>query len=116
MNLSNLDKALNLRSQLKKVRDQLQAVRVGGISISGYSTSLHVSNETSSSVRTLVVADLEKQEKALVAELSKLGVTEGEDQAASAPKLSDPLNDAIISSLILGPLMARKGSVNGFRG
>ncbi|RWI35513.1 hypothetical protein [Mesorhizobium sp.] len=114
MNLSNLDKAVNLRSQLKRVRDQLQGVRIGGITLSGYAVSLHVSKETSSSVKTLVIADLEKQEKSLLAELQKLGVTEGEDEAA--PKMSDPLKEAIISSLIMGPLMARRGDLNGSRG
>ncbi|RWB95609.1 MAG: hypothetical protein EOQ56_28080 [Mesorhizobium sp.] len=115
MNLSNLDKAVNLRSQLKRVRDQLSGVRVAGIALSSYSTSLHVTKETSSSVQTLVIADLEKQEKSLLAELQKLGVTEGEDEAA--PKMSDPLKDAIMASLIMGPLMAgaRKGDLNGSR-
>ncbi|MER9176218.1 hypothetical protein NKH72_21820 [Mesorhizobium sp. M0955] len=117
MNLSNLDKAVSLRQQLQNVRKQLSGARIGGVTITGYGTSLNVTKETSSAVQTLILADLEKQETSFVAELGKLGVTESANGAAyeGGGVSKGKLDDAILASIIMGPMLGELRS-HGRRG
>lgn len=116
MNLDNLDKAVSLRANLKKVREQLAKARNAGIAFQSYNQYLHVSSETSSAVRTLILADLEKQEKNLVAELKSLGVTEDNAVAGgSKAGIAQALDEALIKSIFVAPIFPVDGR-QAFRG